>query len=148
MSEAPYQQQDPRITAVDGPPGPLVAACVLWIVFGALLTLGVLGLAVNPSFNTSTGPVAYLLVGAVAITVLALGVTMLRGAGNAVRITLTVLGGLFCLALWPALFAVPAIVLQFQRRSNAYFTALASDERRRVEYDAEEWDDRDEQRRE
>ncbi|MQA77892.1 MAG: hypothetical protein GEV10_05330 [Streptosporangiales bacterium] len=146
MSDPHHTQQDPRLAAPGGPPGPLVAACILWIVFGALLTLGVAGLAVNPSFATSTGPVAYLLVGAVAITVLVLGIAMLRGAGNAVRITLTVIGGLFCLALWPVVFAIPAVVLQFQRRSNAYFTALASIDHRGVEHDAEEWDDWDEQR--
>lgn len=127
MSAYHHTQQDPRLAAPGGMPGPLMAACVLWIVFGALLALGVVGLAVSPSFNTATGPLAYLLVGGVAVTILVLGIAMLRGAGNAARITLTVLGGLFCIGIWPAVFVVPAIVLQFQRRRTAYFTALADD---------------------
>jgi hypothetical protein len=102
----------------------MTAASVLWICYGALLALAMLSYLLNPrSALLGAGPLAPILWIGVAVGLIVLARRMRRGSTGA-RTALTVLGALTLIGIWTALFVVPAIVLQFSAKSNAWFQAV------------------------
>jgi len=103
----------------DRAPGQLRLAAGLWIALGVATVLGALAFyGQNPSLE----PVAVLLVIGFGVLFVVLAVVMRRGS-SAARIWLTVLGGAYCVVLWPALLVIPAVVLQFRPTSGAWLAA-------------------------
>jgi hypothetical protein len=101
------------------------AASSLWVTLGGLLIVasgyGLLG--GGPYGIRGYHPISLLMVAAIGTIFVTLGRALRTGA-NGVRGVLTVLGGLFSVFIWPLLFTVPAIVLQFRPAANSWFAAV------------------------
>ncbi|MET9632991.1 hypothetical protein ABZX92_36590 [Lentzea sp. NPDC006480] len=91
---------------------PLVVtiAWVLWLVFGLVIVLGSLYQDIR---------LANILIAIYGGVLLLFNRQLKRGRDR--RLVLSVMGGLFCLALWPLLVVVPAIVLQYLPESRLWF---------------------------
>ncbi|MEV4578003.1 hypothetical protein AB0K16_32630 [Nonomuraea jabiensis] len=105
-------------------PWTVTIASALWICLGSVLGLAMISFALGPEQLTlSTGLFTVVVWIGVAVTFIVLAKFMREGSDGA-RIALTVLGSMFLLGLWPALFVLPAVVLQFRPASNAWFQAV------------------------
>ena len=100
-------------------PGAVTAAFVLWVVLGVVLVLG--GVGAPATMGAALGVLlgVFLLIG-LGVFVIALGLRVKRGDRGA-RVTVSVIGVFISLFLWPVVFTVSAIVLQFLPSSNAWF---------------------------
>jgi hypothetical protein len=116
----------------DQPPSPqcpreLAIAAALWLALGIVLAVGSLWYGLGTSspspYEVRPSSLAVLLVIGLGV-VFIVGSRRLRRGGGRARIVLTILGGLFLFALWPALLVVPALVLQYRPASNAWFQQL------------------------
>lgn len=112
-------------------PTPVMVAAVLWIILGAITSLGGLGLLaemVNAPYSSTYGggagaiPSGSLVV-VVGVATIALGHRLRQGYGG-VRIGLTCLGMVSLLGGVTVLLVVPAVTLQFLPVSNAWFRAV------------------------
>ncbi|MEV4757338.1 hypothetical protein AB0J86_19785 [Micromonospora sp. NPDC049559] len=97
----------------------------LWITLGVLLAVAGALTAFQALGNGElTMVLAGVLVGGLGAAFWASGVSLRRGRDT--RVVLTVLGGLLSLFVWPALLAVPAIVLQYRASSRRWFDSRRS----------------------
>ncbi|RKR91893.1 hypothetical protein BDK92_6321 [Micromonospora pisi] len=100
-------------------PATVTVASILWIILGALTTVGASTMALQAAGSgTLTELIAALAVTALGIYLWVLGVRLRRGRD--VRVALTVLGLAYSLVIWPAIFAVPAVVLQYRPSSKQW----------------------------
>ncbi|MET7338369.1 hypothetical protein [Nonomuraea sp. NPDC005650] len=102
----------------------MTIASTLWICFGSVLGIVMVYSALGPRQpmeSVDLFPVAVWIGVAVAFIVLA---KFMREGSDGARVALTVLGSMFLLTLWPVLFVIPAIVLQFRPTSSAWFQAV------------------------
>ena len=115
---------DPAVGAAPRP-ATVTAASTLWIILGALTAAGASTFTLQAlGSGTFTELIAALAVTALGIYFWVLGVRLRRGRD--VRVVLTVLGLLYSLVVWPAVFAVPAIVLQFRPSSKQWLGPRAT----------------------
>ncbi|KJK52674.1 hypothetical protein UK23_03500 [Lentzea aerocolonigenes] len=93
---------------------PLVVtiAWVLWLALGLVIVLGSLYQDIR---------LANILIAIYGGVLLLFNRQLKRGRDR--RLVLSVMGGIFCLALWPLLVVVPAIVLQYLPESRLWFNA-------------------------
>ncbi|MFI0423512.1 hypothetical protein [Spongiactinospora sp. 9N601] len=106
------------------PPRTVSIASTLWICYGAILAISTILYFLNPrSAPLYTGSFTLFLLAGYGVVLIVLAKLMRRGNAGA-RIALTVLGALTLFGIWTALFIVPAIVLQFLTKSNAWFQAV------------------------
>ncbi len=111
-------------------PRAVTAASVLWICLGVLLALDTnrqLMLDTNWQLvdlrTAAVNSISVLLEMGAGAAFIVLASFLLRGSNRA-GTALIVLGASLLLFCWPALFVVPAIVLQFRPRSSAWFNAV------------------------
>ncbi|MEQ7011167.1 hypothetical protein ABN028_33840 [Actinopolymorpha sp. B17G11] len=111
-ADQPPVEQRPRAVTV---------AAGLWLALGIVLAVAALWYwAQQSGTGASLSPVVVFLVVGLGVVFVVASTRLRRGSAVA-RIVLTVLGGLFILALWPIPVVVPAVVLQFLPASNAWF---------------------------
>lgn len=106
-------------------PDTVTAASILWIIVGATLIpygLWVVLQALEYGYLPTTVGALIFMVIVTGIGVAFWGLSTSLRRGKDVRTILTVLGLICCLCLCPAVFAVPAIALQYSASSKQWFS--------------------------
>jgi hypothetical protein len=126
MAEEGASREHEQPESVPERPRAVGAASVLWILLGAMLILASLRACAGGGGLYSPrdiNPLVVLIVVALGTVFISLGRAIRRGSASA-RTGLTVIGGLFSVFMWPLVFTVPAIILQFLPSANAWFTHI------------------------